>query len=110
MAAHFNQFFTLMLGSSVNDLHSADPNNIPDFANECSGNEGDNLDNMPCLNLSNLAVSLRKILDVAKLILPETSHDHNGVSMSFIKQFIQNLLTPLRHVIQLSLNQGIVLV
>jgi hypothetical protein len=73
MAAHFNEFFTSMLGSSVNDLHSADPNNIPDFANECSGNKGDNLDSMPCLNFSNSPISLHKILEVAKLILLKTS-------------------------------------
>ncbi len=36
--------------------------------------------------------------------------NHNCVSVSFIKQFIQNLSTPLRNVIQLSLNQGIVLI
>jgi hypothetical protein len=108
MATLFNQFFTSMPGSIVNDLHTTDPLDAPDFASGFFADGDDNLDNMPCLNFGSLPVTSHEILEATKLLLPKTLLDHNGVSIGFIKQFIHILMTPLQHVIQLSLNQGMV--
>jgi hypothetical protein len=97
-----------MPGTIVQDLHTVSPNSCPDFAKDffTTSNTSDN--SIPCLNFSSCPVTQEEILNTTKDLLPKTSLDHDGVSMSFLKNFIHILAGPLRHFIQLSLDQGIV--
>jgi hypothetical protein len=51
---------------------------------------------------------LDKVLAATKALQPKTPLDHNGLFISFIKRIIFNLVTPLHHIIRLSLSQGLV--
>jgi hypothetical protein len=95
-----------MPGSIVNDLHPTDPLNCPDFAENFFTEESLPGESMPCLNFENNPVSQNEIMEASKLLLAKNTLDYNGVSMSFIKQFIPELMSPLLHVFQLSLNHG----
>jgi hypothetical protein len=93
MAALFNEFFTSMPSKIVQDLHMADQESCPDFAKDFFTPLEDEA--VPPFKFSSTPISTEEILAATKDLLPKTSLDHNGVSLFFIKQFINHLLTPL---------------
>jgi hypothetical protein len=53
-------------------------------------------------------VDSSKILEIVRNLKPKTSFGHDEISTKIIKESILNILMPLTHIINISLNQGIV--
>jgi hypothetical protein len=61
---------------------------------------------MPLLNFENNPITPNEIMEASKLLLAENIVNYDGVAMRFIKQFTHELMSPLLHMFQLSLNQS----
>jgi len=63
---------------------------------------------MPLFSFSNSPVTANEIIEAIKLLEPKKSCDVNGLSMFFLKNFTNELIKPLHHVISRSLSSGTV--
>jgi hypothetical protein len=101
MADNFNEFFASMPSKIIADINLVDPNDIPDFANQFFSNNDPN-DQTPKFTFTNAPISPCDIIDATDFLQPKKSQDMNGISMSFIKNLIPSLTTPLAHVFSCS--------
>jgi hypothetical protein len=103
MATLFNEFFTSMPANIVKDLHPTDQEFCPDFAQSFFKPQTENAEDRPQFTLAAIPITGTEIMAAVNELAPKTSLDHNGVSMAFIKQCINNLLPSLQHIFQCSL-------
>ena len=100
LANSLNEFFTTAPSLIVNEIHPTDV----DF------HETPSVDNpnLPIFSFQNTPVSEMEILSAIKLLESKKSCDFNGLSMFFLKNFVNELVKPLHHIITCSLKSGIV--
>jgi hypothetical protein len=68
----------------IADINPADPNDIPDSANQFVFNNDPN-DQTPLFTFMNSLISAHELIEATDLLQPKKSQDMNGISMSFIK-------------------------
>jgi hypothetical protein len=91
----------------VSEIRLIDPDNIPDFAKNFFESANDGADS-PSLNFSNNPINEAEIVEATNLLEPKLLLDMIGVSLFFIKKYINILSSPLSHIFSLSLRNGVV--
>jgi hypothetical protein len=89
------------------DINPVDENNLPEFASNFFQNDLSE-DEIPIFNFSSSSISPNEIIEATKLLHPKKSQDMCGVSLFFIKKFINILANPLCHVFNRSIITGYV--
>lgn len=97
MAENFNKFFA---NAAVEVVRNINPSLISPTDKILINNE--------TFSLSSSPVTATEILNATKLLLDKKTLDHNGISTSFIKKIIFQIMKPLHHIFLLSFQKGIV--
>jgi len=101
-----------IIANCLNDFFSTAPKLIVDEISptdvEFSINPNELNNEMPLFSFSNSPVTENEVFDAIKLLEPKKSCDVNGLSMFFLKNFSNELIKPLHHVISRSLCCGTV--
>ena len=100
IANSFNEFFATAPALIVGEISPTDV----DF--QLNPNDPD--PDFPLFSFSNTPVSETEIIDAIKLLQPKKSCDLNGLSMFFLKHYLNEIIKPLHHVISSSLRAGVV--
>jgi len=99
IANKFNEFFTTMPVKIASEI--IQPSNLP------PGTGTVRPDGSPVFKLNN-PISQTEILEAVKQLQPKKSQDFHGISMFFLKNVINSIITPLHHCVRVSLSTGIV--
>jgi len=101
MAENFNKYFTTIAEKIANEIPPTV--NLPEPPPTPQLNVGENV---PLFNMSKTPVSDIEISNALKLLQDKKSQDMDGFSMFFIKQIADQISTPLKHVLSLSIETG----
>jgi hypothetical protein len=96
----------LSIATELNIFFTTAPAKIVDQIPECHDLPKVFPSNPNSFSFSNSPVTRTEILKATAQLLPKKSEDMNGVSMFFIKKFINVLVEPLYHIIYKSLETG----
>ena len=100
----------LEIASYLNNYFSTAPSLIIDeFLPTPVNNENPNHDNVQNLfSLSDIPITEHEVSEAFAQLDPKKSNDSNNISMFFLKNFTEQLLLPLTHIISGSATHGIV--
>jgi len=101
MAENFNKYFTTIAEKIANEIPPTAK--LPETPPTPQNNIGENV---PLFNMSKIPVSYIEISNALKLLQDKKSQDMDGFSMFFIKQIAEQISTPLKHVLTLSIETG----
>ena len=97
----------LLMASALNNFFATAPsiivNEIPPTDTEYDANPSVPLTDCPLFSFTDSPVTETEILNAVGLLEPKKSCDFNGLSMFFLKNFMNELVKPLHHVILLLL-------
>jgi hypothetical protein len=97
MANSLNEFFACMPSDIVRDILPTEEVHISEPS-----------PNSPTLNFADTPLTNCELLDAIAQLKPKTSTDFNNLSMYFVKKIFPQIQVPLKHVLSLSLNTGVV--
>ena len=104
IAKAFNDFFSTAPEKIVNLIN---PTDNPDITPPMDLNQ-DHLLNKPIFQSADLQIGHEEIYNALKLLEPKKSQDFNGISMQFVKTCFNEIISPLHHIFNLSIQNGVV--